>query len=297
MHLSLSPYETAALADRAEALAWADFVAAAPESLRDQLGLRVEHVADATLLIAPGTPMTFFNRAIGLGMQREASAEDISAIAERFRRAGSPEWRLLWNALAQSQQMPAQMPSILAARGFAYSAATSTVKLRWGVETLLRIESECTAVEASDSQAILVAQSLIDTFGMPPFMVEWLLQIRGRAGWRMYAVSHGSEVVGGGCLFSSGDLAWMGWGAIAAPYRRQGGQSALIARRVEDAIALGARHIFSETGEPSAGESNPSLNNMMRCGFYKVASRLNIAGPSAELTDRSDTTHPSLKHT
>jgi hypothetical protein len=276
MHVSLPPYEAAALADHAEALAWADFVAAASDSLRTQLGLRVEHIADATLLIAPGTSMTFFNRAIGLGMRKEANTEDVDLIVERYRRAGSSEWRLLWSPLAR----PEQMASILAARGFAYPAVSSWVKMRRGTETPLHIASELAVVEASENQAEEVARIVVNAFEMPLFMVEWLAQIRGRTGWKMYAVTDRTEVVGGGCLFLSGDLAWLGWTAIAAPHRCRGSQSVLIARRVENAIASGARHIFSETGEPSGDKSNPSLNNLMRCGFSKVASRHNIAGPS-----------------
>ncbi len=116
---------------------------------------------------------------------------------------------------------------------------------------------------------------------MPAVMAPWLVQLRGRPGWQMYAVTDGREVVGGGCLFLSGELALLGMGCIAASHRRRGGQGALMARRIEAAIAAGARHIFTETGEPAAGESNSSLNNMHRCGFVKVVSRLNFVGPSA----------------
>jgi hypothetical protein len=53
-----------------------------------------------------------------------------------------------------------------------------------------------------------------------------------------------------------------------------------MARRISDAIAAGCRHIVTETGEPVGDEPNPSLSNMMRCGFRKVASRLNFQAPA-----------------
>jgi hypothetical protein len=281
MRAPIPDYEAAALADRAEALAWADFFAAAPDAAKIKLGLRVERIADATLLIAPGSPMALINRAIGLGMHREANAGDVDRIVERYREAGSAEWRLLWSPAAQ----PEDMQSILAAKRFAFPAVSSWVKMGRGSETPPHVESDLSVTEAWQGQADEVARIVVDAFGMPSFMAEWLARVRGRIGWKMYAVLDGTEVVGGGCLFLSGDLAWLGWAAIAEPHRCRGGQGALIARRIEDAIASGARHIVTETGEPVGDESNPSLNNMMRCGFAKMFSRLNIAGPSSARLD------------
>jgi hypothetical protein len=68
-------------------------------------------------------------------------------------------------------------------------------------------------------------------------------------------------------------------GSVAESHRRRGGQQALLARRIVDAIDAGCTAIVSETGEPIADEPNPSLANLLRCGFKVVASRLNLPGP------------------
>ena len=133
---------------------------------------------------------------------------------------------------------------------------------------------------AVPAQAEDVARVAVQSFEMPPFMVEWLQQLR-TGPWRMYAVTDGGAVVGGGCLYLRGPAAWLGVAAVAPSHRRRGGQGALMARRIADAAAAGAVHIVTETGEPtSAGEANPSLANMRRCGFRTVASRLNYAAPA-----------------
>ena len=85
-------------------------------------------------------------------------------------------------------------------------------------------------------------------------------------------------VVGGGALFLDGHDAWLGMGAILPDYRRRGGQRALMTQRIRDAIAAGATRIFSETGEPQEQGTNPSLNNMERCGFVKVVTRTSFVG-------------------
>jgi hypothetical protein len=110
---------------------------------------------------------------------------------------------------------------------------------------------------------------------MPPSIAPWIAALVGRPRWRAYLVRNGGEAIGGGLLYHDGDWAWLGMGATAPAHRGRGVQGAVMARRIRDAIAAGARHIATETGDPVAGERNDSLANMVRSGFRKVCSREN----------------------
>ena len=264
------------MADEAEILAFADLYDAAPDALRQQLGLRVARVADACLLLAPGLPTSMFNRAMGLGLQSETDAADVDAIVREYREAGSPTWWLHWNP----HSLPAGFADALPAMGFTQPARRSWAKVLRGTEAPPQIATDLQIAPATDAQADAAVQAMVKAFEMPPFMAGWLRSLHGRPGWRMYAACDGAEVVGGGCLFVSGKLAWLGMGAVLSSHRRRGGQGVLMTRRIDDAIAMGALHIVTETGEAIAGEPNPSLANMKRCGFVTVASRLNFAGPA-----------------
>jgi hypothetical protein len=269
----LSAHAAAAIADEAEALAFADLYAAAPAALRSRLGLRVEQVADATLLLAPGLPSAMFNRAIGLGMKREAGTAEVEAIAAVYRSAG---WWLHWNPYAA----PAELVSRLPAMGFTQPKRRSWAKVLRGTDPAPQVETGLHIALATEGQAGEATQAIVEAFEMPGFMADWLRCLHGRAHWRVYAATDGAQVVGGACLYTNGDLAWLGMGSISPSHRRRGGQRALMARRIADAIGDGARYIVTETGEPIADEPNPSLANMKRCGFTTVASRLNFAGPA-----------------
>ena len=48
-----------------------------------------------------------------------------------------------------------------------------------------------------------------------------------------------------------------------------------MARRIEDAIALGKSRIFTETGTPAAGKPRASYDNMLRFGFRPTYERAN----------------------
>jgi GNAT superfamily N-acetyltransferase len=274
--MSLDPREAAILADDAEAMAFDDLYAAAPEPLQRQLGLRVERIADSTLLLAPAMPTAMFNRAIGLGLRRDATREDVQAIADVYRAAGCGTWWLHWNPFSA----PAGMPQMLAEMGFTQPARRSWAKVLRPAQDAPHIATDLRISPASDAQLAAATQAIRTAFDMPPFMADWMQALHGRPAWTIYSVCDGDEVVGGGCLFVRGDLAWLGMGAVLPSHRRRGGQGALMARRIADAGEAGARHVVTETGEPIGDEANPSLANMRRCGFDVVASRLNFAGPA-----------------
>ncbi|MDQ7979892.1 hypothetical protein QYH69_21875 [Paraburkholderia sp. SARCC-3016] len=274
MTLPLTPREAARLADQAEALAYADFFAAAPTELRRRLRLSIEQIADATLLLAPGLPITILNRAIGLGLQHDARVEDVRNIAARFRDAGCQAWQLLWSPLAR----PQNLLSVLSAQGLDFHPVSNWAKMVRGADAPPEIASTLSAAPASAHDAEKAASVITEAFGLPPYVADWFLQLHGRPGWKLYSVKDGDAVVGGGSLFVAGELAWLGMGGVATSHRRRGGQGVLIARRIEGAIGLSARYIFTETGEPVDNEPSPSLNNMKRCGFRKILSRLNLVG-------------------
>lgn len=269
--------DAARLADEAEALAYADLFAAAPVALRDRLGLRVERVADATLLIAPGLPTPMFNRAIGLGLARPADDDVVTATFEVYRRAGAGNWWLHCHPLAS----PADLPQRLLACGFTVPARRSWAKMLRGRDAAPVIDTDLGVAPARDAQVAAVTQAIARAFEMPPFVADWLVALHRRDGWRLYAVRDGAEVVGGGCVYRRDSVAWLGMGSVLATHRRRGGQRALMSRRITDAIADGVQHLVTETGEAMADEPNPSLANMRRCGFVQIASRLNFTAPVA----------------
>jgi hypothetical protein len=210
--------------------------------------------------------------------------EEVEEIVARFREASVAEWRLLWSPLARPQNLLA----ILHERGLGFRTVSNWAKMYRGVESPPHIASALTVAPASRENAGEVARVITDAFSLPPYVADWIAQLQGRPNWTLYALMDGGTVVGGASLFIADELAWLGMGAVAESHRRRGGQGALMARRVEDAIALSACHIFTETGEAVGDEPTPSFNNMNRCGFVKVVSRSNLAGP---FTNQEPTSH------
>jgi hypothetical protein len=122
----------------------------------------------------------------------------------------STAWWLHWNPQAE----PADMPSAFLRMGFTQAARKSWAKMLRQPGSAPRIQTDLTVVPARGGQAEAVAQAIERAFEMPPFMADWLRELHGRERWRVYAISDGPEVVGGGCLLLSDSLAWLGMASI-----------------------------------------------------------------------------------
>lgn len=266
------PQDAAARADRIEAAAFADLYAAAPSSLAAQLRLKVATSDGATGLMAPAIPSAMFNRVIGLGLEVPADEEQLQSWIERYRQAGAPVWWMHWSPASR----PGGFVGRLTDAGFGTPPRRSWAKVMRAAEALAPHETPLAIGPAAASEASSTCEAIAQAFEMPPFMAGWLAALHGRPGWRLYAAREGELIVGGACLFVSGDTAWLGMGSMLPSHRRRGGQQALMRQRIADAAAAGCRWVVTETGEPIGDEPNPSLANMKRAGFETVASRLNF---------------------
>lgn len=265
------------LADEIEASAFVDMFAAAPRDLADRLGLQTVSEGGTAALFAPGFPATIFNRVIGLGLRAPATIGDLDRWTARYRIAGVSSWWLHWSPAAE----PDGFDGALRELGFTLPARRSWAKVLRDPSAPAAARTSLQIDLARTTQIGDVAAAIVQAFEMPAFVAGWLAALDGRPRWQVYAARDGERVVGGACLFIDRDVGWLGMGGVLASHRRRGGQFALMSRRIADAIDAGCRHIVTETGEPVGDEPNPSLTNMYRCGFRRVASRLNYEAPRA----------------
>jgi hypothetical protein len=260
-------------ADAAEAAAYADMYAAAPAGFAAACGLRTEQLASATLLLAPGLPTPMFNRVIGLGTFEPATASVIDAIVERYRRAQVAQF---WVSVSLAAA-PSNLAQWLEMRGFAPPQRRSWVQMRWGespapdVATSLDIR----AAQADDAAALAVV--IATAFEMPPPLAAWLACLVGQTHWQGFAAIDSGTIVGGAFVHMRPPLGWLGMGAMSSSHRGRDGQLALMSARIAHAQRQGCTSVHTETGEPLGNEPNPSLANMVRCGFERVGSRTNYS--------------------
>ena len=116
---------------------------------------------------------------------------------------------------------------------------------------------------------------------MPTFFVDWLRRLPGREGWQCFAAFDGDAPAAAGALYVTGEVGWIGIGATIPAQRGKGGQSALLAARIQAAADAGCEVVVTETGAPADGQPNGSYRNIVRAGFEPQYVRANYLSATA----------------
>jgi hypothetical protein len=252
--------EIARAMELTEARAWADMYRAAPAGMAVATGLETRQAGDVTVLDFRANDVPMFNRAFPIGLVSPATEAEIDALVTHFRERGSKGFRLQLSPFSQ----PLELRDWLRARGL-------QPRLRWakvyrGIAPIPPVSTRLEVREVGPEAAGDFSQAACAGYGMPPLLRPWLEALVGRPGWRAYVAYDGGDPVGGGALFTTEGVGWLGVAATRPTHRGQGAQSALMARRIEDAITAGCHTVVTETGEDTLENPNPSYRNMIRAG-------------------------------
>jgi len=263
--------------ERIELLAKLDGHEGAPNAR--EIGLVQERVAGAWALGRARDSTTRFNRVFGLGLERPATPEDIVALKAFYARHEIPTFRIPLPPIAE----PEGFDRTLAAAGFGsyrplvkWARDTSPAKPS---PTTLKIE------RAVPGDAEGMDQVLLEAFGGRPHSVPFAASLIDRPHWHHYVARDGGTVVAAAVMYAREGYAWLGAAGTRASHRGHGAQSALIAKRIDDARALGCRALTTETEPDPPEKPNPSYHNMGRAGFQVLYERLSWVFPNPRNRD------------
>jgi len=247
--------------ERVEAEAFGDVYGAA--------GLPLLRVAGAVCCASPGVDSFMLNRAIALGLERTPSEAELDEIDAFFRDAG----------VRYSVSIPPgcapDLEQRLRDRG--YRDGYAWMKFSRGVETAPAPETSLEIEETSDADAF--ARVVTAAFDLPPDTAGKWATVAGRPGWHVFLAREGREPVAAAALFVRDGAGWLGVAGTLPSHRGKGGQSALLAARIERARALGADVVVTETGERVEGRPSNSYRNILRAGFAEAYLRPNLHSP------------------
>ena len=265
--------ELSVIVERAEARGWEDLVACAPPAFATEHSMRSWHVDAAVGFMFDVPPNPFFNRFHGFGVLCPATGSMLDAAVAPWQGTG----RTYIVHVSPNPAAP-DIDRILDTRGLVPSM--NWVKMIRGNEPPPAIATDLRIEEIGPDQAAAFAGIAAESFGLPE-VGPWIGAAVGRPGWHAYLAFDGSLPVACGLLHVEDGVGWLGTGGTLPSHRGRGAQGALLARRIEDAIAVGCRHIATETGEETAGAPNPSYRNMLRTGFRLVYARRNWIGTAS----------------
>jgi GNAT superfamily N-acetyltransferase len=260
--------ELAEICEFGEAWAVAALPEAAPAAFARETGLHVERIGSAVAVVMERVPHILFNRVIGLGLREPATEAMVDRIVDLYQPHGV-RFAVQLSPAAQ----PAALPGWLAARGV--QRGDSWLKFIRGVEPPPPAPTDLRIAAIGPEWAAAYAETIRTVFDMPPLFRPWVQANIGRPGWRHYLAFDGDQPMATAALFVRDGIGWLGEAGTLPAARGRGAQSALLARRIADAAALGCRQLVVETGDDTPEDPNPSTHNVRRAGFALAYRRPN----------------------
>ena len=238
--------------------------------------IEVHGIGTATCLTSRGIePATIFRRAVGLGAGREASEAELDSVLGHMNGAG-----LRYCVPVAPPYKPLALGTWLERRGFTRGYAW--MKFSRPCDASLKAPTDLEVRVAGPELGAEFGKVVAEGFGLAPAIAPWVGVLPGRPKWVCVMAFAKSMPVAAGAVYVSGEYAWLGFGATLPSHRRHGAQNALLARRLAEAAARGARTAVTETGEQLPDKPSNSYRNILRAGFEERYLRQNWMSPATK---------------
>lgn len=262
-------FDLAAEVELIEAEAWAQLHLALPPALRAELRCEIKRHGPALSVRTARADAPSGNQTIGLGFEPELAEHQLSEIIAWHATGGIKRWLLQWSPEARPRAAEAWFAR------YGARAMTPTVKL-WRTlahGTPAVDGSTLTIVEIGTTDAVIFEDTVAEPLGILHTMAPVVRSTVGHEHWHFYLALDDTRPIAGAAMFVRGEGAWLGLSATRPSDRNRGAQTALLARRLHDAAALGCAWVSADTQPDTAARPNPSYRNMRRAGMDILYSR------------------------
>ena len=260
---ALDPAGEARILEHGEANAMIDMVAGAPQSFGQAVELRASHVDGLPVILARQLPMILFNRALCLGIDTPMTRDQLDRVVGFLRAEAAPKFAV---QVARVGRVPG-MDDWLSAQGLQKTNAWA--RLIRGRDAVPASSTKVDVRRVAPDQAQAFARAFVTGYGLPEPFGVWIANLVGRANWHDFAAFDGDALVATSSLYVQDGVGWLGIAATLPSHRGRGAQNALVARRIQEGVALGCDWFVTETNEDVPGQPNQSARNLIRQGFHR----------------------------
>jgi len=243
-----------------------------PDEAAQALGLNMFEVGDAVAAAAVNDPSVVINRTLGLGTKNKVSQKSLSDIKKFYNDLGIKRYF----THIYPDELPENGKAMLDELGFQQSRGW--MKFKRENSPTPQAPTELDIKEASSTEeALHFGRIVANAFGMTELSAPMLAGLVNDPKWHIFLSYSGDSAAGAGAMYVSGESAWMEWGATDPDFRRRGSQAAIMTARIQKAIDLGCKHMFTETGEAVEGDPQHSYKNILKAGFAESVLRDNYS--------------------
>ncbi len=260
------------MAETAEAEFVLSMAQSAPAEVRSALGMTEMRAAGGVATAMRLDPTGgFWNRALGFGFSEPFDNAALAEVLAFYGEAGAPSATVQMSP----QATPSEWEAVLAASGL--TAGRSWVKFLTPIDRLVTRTSSLEVRRIGAESIEDYARTYAAAFGLPtegPFLA-WIKALPFAPGWQSFGAYQDETLITAANLFVTGSVGVLGGAGTLPENRGRGGQSLLMAARVEAAAEAGCEWYSTETGSDTPEDPNPSLHNMRRLGMDELYARTN----------------------
>lgn len=242
-----------------------------PQDTKQEIRLELVGVDDCISACALNDPSILLNRALGLGIKKETTAEAIEMIAEIYSSKNISNYfmHIYEDTLTDEARQLLNGPKFVKKRGWMKFMSDRPEPLE--ARTTLHVE------QITPDKSVDFGMVVCRAFGMLDISIPLMAGLGSDDRWKLFVTYEGDMPAGAGALFVYNNMGWFEWGATLPEFRRRGSQASIMAARLSLAKELGCKYIFTETGEAVEGDPQHSYKNILKAGFKESVLRQNYA--------------------
>ncbi len=246
-----------------------------PPQAAQTLGLHISEFGDAVSAAAANDPSVVINRTLGLGTENKVTQDTLENIVGFYKSLNIVKYFIH----IYPDELPQNSREILDAIGLQKSRGW--MKFSRDNSPAPQAPTELDIREAqTPEEALAFGRIVANAFGMTENSAPMLAGLFNDPGWHIFLSYLGDSPAGAGAMYVSGESAWMEWGATDPEFRRRGSQAAIMSARIQKALDLGCKQMFTETGEAVEGDPQHSYKNILKAGFTESVLRENYSPKS-----------------
>jgi GNAT superfamily N-acetyltransferase len=251
--------------------AWQDMYSAAGKDISEKFGIKVFSVGSACVAIAKNVDILAYNRVIGLGLKEPATEQILDEIISKYQESDVSKFFIQ----IHPEAAPSKLNEWFQKRNIKHY--NNWVKHYRGIENPPLVDTQLEIREVQNNEeADNFGYIITKSFEWPDEMKHWFAGLAGRKCWKTYLAFDNDIPVATASLYVKDDCGWLSFASTLPGYRGKGAQSALIARRIEDAAELGCKVLTVETAEHNDQKRSQSMQNILKMGFEVAFIRPNF---------------------
>lgn len=245
-----------------ESLYWSEYYLCCTKRIQGSLSASMNIVEGAVCCAMPVTDTLAFNRVIGIGMDYPINNDQLEEIKKFYKQVGAKRFMIQVSPIAQ----PNNFDEILKENGFVHH--NNWAKLYKEIDAKLPEQQTQIKIESLELRSIDEFDEVIhESFLFEEGAHKLISQTYKRPGWKHYLAREEGKPVAAASLFMCGKYASLAIAGTIPNARGKGVQSALITKRINDAVDAGCEYIVVETSEDKQEKPSSSFRNMQRFGF------------------------------